>query len=432
MKLTWPYYRVQCVACLGQVAGTLLSTIVGVIIPLMQILGAPHLSPLVQGVVGAATLIGIMSGAAIFGPLCDRYGYLFFYRFCPALEFAAAGVCLLFPSLWMLVACLFVMGCGIGGEYSLDSAYISEIMPPRWRHFMTGVAKAASSIGNIAGAAVCFLILNRRLQADVWPWLLTISMALALLTLLCRIRAHESPAWLRSKGREAEAARVTAEIFKGKEVKPEPTPKIEASQPLEPADMAYWKKVVLTGVPWACEGLGVYGFGIFLPVLLISMGLEGAHGASTPQGVAHSVGLTALINVFVLVGFVLGLLVMGRMKMLRQQVWGFVLCSAGLGVMMYGYMAHAPAWVMVAGFMAFELFLNAGPHLLTFVLPTRVFSVARRAKGDGVAAAVGKTGAVLGVFIIPILLRAGGVPLVLGVSIGVMLAGALVTRLFSR
>ena len=80
--------------------------------------------------------------------------------------------------------------------------------------------------------------------------------------------------------------------------------------------------------------------------------------------------------------------------------------------------------------MAFELFLNMGPHLVTFVLPPKVYPVATRGFGTGIAASLGKVGAVLGVFFIPVLLDIGGTSLVLIVSAVVMTVGALVTFLF--
>ena len=89
-------------------------------------------------------------------------------------------------------------------------------------------------------------------------------------------------------------------------------------------------------------------------------------------------------------------------------------------------------WVAVSGFMLFELFLNAGPHLMTFIIPPQIYSVAERGAGAGLAAAFGKLGAVAGVVVIPILLKWGGASLVLWVTIGVLLAGALVTAVVGR
>ncbi len=45
---------------------------------------------------------------------------------------------------------------------------------------------------------------------------------------------------------------------------------------------------------------------------------------------------------------------------------------------------------------------------MTYVLPSKVYPVNVRGQGSGVAASIGKLGAVLGVFFIPLLLKAGG------------------------
>ena len=82
--------------------------------------------------------------------------------------------------------------------------------------------------------------------------------------------------------------------------------------------------------------------------------------------------------------------------------------------------------------MAFELFLNMGPHLVTYVLPPKVFPVSVRGLGTGLAASLGKIGAVAGVFFIPVLLHSGGTTLVLIVSAGVMALGGIVTTIFSK
>ena len=78
-------------------------------------------------------------------------------------------------------------------------------------------------------------------------------------------------------------------------------------------------------------------------------------------------------------------------------------------------------------FMAIELFLNIGPHLITYVLPPEVYAVKERSLGSGLAASLGKVGAVLAVFFIPIILEHGGITAVLTVSISVMIIGGLVT-----
>lgn len=437
--LSWRHIHIVAIASLGQLIGTGLATLVSVIIPLYQIIAHPELSSAMQGLIGAMDLIGIMVGSAILGNLSDKYGYLFFFRFCPALICASAVVSLLFPSIWVLLVALFFMGFGIGGEYSLDSDYISELMPQKWVFRMVGAAKAASALGNIIVAAVCFFIVKDWHNADNWPHLLWIIIAISALMIVLRINFHESPKWLREHGKEKEAETAVHD-FLGKSVDIIPLPeKPAASLAANKPKPSYWKflkenwrNVIFTGVPWACEGLGVYGIGVFLPILVMALGLEHAPaGESRIVHVASSVEITMWISCIILPGFIIGLLLIGKCDSARQQTVGFIFSGLSLLILLFAYRNHWPSWISILSFMCFELFLNIGPHLVTYVLPSQVFPVEVRGQGSGIAASIGKAGAVLGVFFIPILLKSGGSSLVLVVSIIVMLIGAIFTYTFA-
>ncbi|MDE6486774.1 MAG: MFS transporter [Muribaculaceae bacterium] len=438
MPLRAGHFRVLATASLGQLIGTALATTVGVVIPLMQIVGRPGLSAAMQGLVGSANLVGIAVGSAILGPLADRIGYLQVFRACPLLILAASLVAIFVPSLPVLLVCLFAMGFGIGGEYSLDSGYVSEVMPLRWRSTMVGVAKAACALGNILAAAVCFLVLSGGLSPARWPQLLWIIAGIAAVMFLSRLRFVQSPLWLLEHGRrqQAEAA---AERLLGPGVR---ITEAAATQPSAAgrsvSTLAFvrdnWRRVVLSGIPWACEGLGVYGIGVFLPVLVAALGLEHFTPGMPPvDHVTLSVRITLWISCIILPGFVLGLVLLHRRaRPARLQTWGFLLSCASLVVLLVSFSRGWPAWTTIGAFMAFELFLNMGPHLVTYVLPAAIYPVDCRAQGSGIAACIGKVGAVLGVFFMPVLLHAGGMHLVLVVSASVMLLGALVTAALSR
>ena len=434
--LTWRHYFITGVASLGQLIGTGLATLVSVIIPLYQLVAHPELSSVMQGIVGAMDLIGIMVGSTILGKLSDKYGYILFFRLCPAIVLVASVVTLIFPSLPVLIICLFFMGFGIGGEYSLDSNYISELMPTRWVFLMVGAAKAASAFGNILVALVCFLIVKDWSNADMWPRLLWIMIVISGLMILLRIKFWESPKWLLERGKYEQAEK-DVHHFLGNDVnvsqsdiKPEDLhPDKNTSQP--GFFKRNWKNIIFTGVPWACEGLGVYGIGVFLPILVMALGLEHVAPGETPiKHVASSVEITLWISCIILPGFLLGLVLINHVKEAKIQWVGFLLSAVFLLILLLAYCYHWAKWVSVVAFMAFELFLNMGPHLITYVLPPKVYPVADRGLGSGIAASLGKVGAVLGVFFIPILLQAGGSKLVLIVSIIVMLVGGGVTFLF--
>lgn len=450
MSLRWGHYRVLIVASMGQVIGAGLATLVGIILPMIQLLRHPELSSFQQGMIGCTSLIGITIGSLLFGRLSDKYGYLFFFRLCPLIVLAASLFTFFSDDLAGLVTGLFVMGLGIGGGYSLDSDYISEIMPRRWRLFMVGVAKASSSLGNILVAIVCFLLLKEWRDPELWNRLLLIITALSLLMVLSRIRFAQSPGWLMAHGRPIEAE-TAVRYFLGPDVEVAigadmETGEIRNRPKQKDAAKVSWielfrgknlKRVIFSGIPWACEGLGVYGIGVFLPILVMALGLESParQGGAAAEGIfriINSVEITAWINFFILPGFALGLYLINRWYHVRIQVWGFILCAVGLLLLLIAYEYHLPVWLAIAGFMIFELFLNAGPHLMTFIIPSQIYPVADRGEGAGLAAALGKVGAVLGVLFIPMLLVWGGVELVLIVSIVVQVIGAFVTAVVGR
>lgn len=436
MPLRWGHFRVLIVASLGQITGAGLATLVGIVLPMIQLLRHPELNSLQQGLVAATSLIGITVGSVLFGQWSDKRGYLFFFRFCPALILGASLFTFFTADLFGLVVGLFFMGLGIGGGYSLDSDYISEIMPRRWKLFMVGVAKASSSLGNIVVAAVCFSLLREWNDPHLWNRLLLLIAIMAVVMLLCRIRFEQSPGWLVAHGRVDEAEQAVR-YFLGPDVT---IGEIRNRPPKNQTPQTSWRdlfkrgqigKVLFSGVPWACEGLGVYGIGVFLPVLVMALGLESGTESAFAR-ITESVRLTTWINLFILPGFVLGLLLVNRWNHVRTQTWGFILCAAGMALLLTAYRLHWPLWTAVTGFMLFELFLNAGPHLITFIIPPQIYSVAERGAGAGLAAAFGKLGAVAGVLFIPMLLEWGGATLVLAVTIGVLLAGAAVTAVAGR
>jgi len=58
--------------------------------------------------------------------------------------------------------------------------------------------------------------------------------------------------------------------------------------------------------------------------------------------------------------------------------------------------------------------------------------VANRGKGTGIASLLGKVGAIVGVFFMPMLLDAGGMTLVLTVTGATMLLGAAISLIYGK
>lgn len=444
MKLNGRHIWIVFVASLGQMIGTALATLVGIIIPMIQILSHPELPSWLQGLLGCIDLIGIAIGSVVLGKISDKKGYLGLFRICPLIVFAGSVVALLIPTIPVLLVSLFIIGFAIGGEYSLDSDYISELLPKKWRSFMVGAAKGASALGNIIVAGICYLLILKWDTAEAWPRLLWIIAAMGAFMFLTRIPFAGSPRWLLEHGRPEDAKKALHKFFPKYDVVPDPEvvamvkQKNENKQSVEeqPKQNLFsfirnnGKKVILSGIPWACEGLGVYGIGVFLPMLVMALGLEHfTPDMSQIRHVASSVEITFWISCLILPGFLIGLSLIKKIDNIKMLYWGFFICGVSLILLLYGYKNHWAKWISLSAFMLFELFLNIGPHLITYVLPPRIYPVAERGLGSGLAACLGKVGAVLAVFFIPMLLTAGGATLVLWVSAGVMFLGGITALL---
>ena len=433
MPLKARHWYIFAVASLEQLIGAALSTVVGVIIPLILLLGSPHLSAADQGILGASGLIGIAVGSVIIGKLMDSMGYLLWFRLSALIIAAGAAGVYLSDSFWPLAIFLFCIGLGVGGGYSLDSGYISEIMPSRWESFFVGLAKATSSLGFVGGAAYAYVFLKVDASAAAWPDLILFVGALGVLAFLLRIRWYQSPRWLMARGETAKAQQA-ARDFRGPEAEVLPLPAKDAGAPVSWGAMfrgENLEKVIFSGVSWACEGLGVYGFGVFLPILVMALGLQGDVGEGVAK-VLDSVRTTTFINIFIGAGFALGLAILHKVNSVRLMGWGFILCAVALAVLLGGHAWGWPVWISFLAFVVFETALNAGPHLITFIIPSKIYPVAERGAGMGIAAMMGKVGAILGVFFMPVLLSWGGITAVLVVSIVVQLLGAAVTFIYGK
>lgn len=433
MPLRWGHIKILIIASAGQFFGGALAILVGVIAPLIAITHHPELSSWLQGFIFASGLIGIMVGSLVFGHFSDKYGYLFFFRLCPVL-IAGASLWIFFShSITILTINLLIIGFCIGGAYALDPSYVSEIMPKKWRRTMLGISKATSGLGNILMILVAWYVLKTSSDPELWNRLFLFLTLFATATFLARLWFVESPEWLALHGKVDEAEK-NVRHFLGKDVYigELANRKDRAAQPRSSAKDIFArgniKRVVLSGIPWGCEGMGVYGIGIFTPILLIALGLI-QNGENTFDRTVESFRFTFYVNLFVMLGFVLGLTVVRKLNIIRTQTLGFFICAAGLLITLLGYVYHAPLGITLGGFLLFELALNAGPHLSTFELPSRIYSLQERASGEGIASALGKLGAIIATFIIPPLLKAGGGKLVLIVAIAVLLLGGVITLL---
>jgi MFS family permease len=413
--------------------------VLGVAMPI--IVADFHIQPGVVGLIGASLVFGAVIGAGVGGPMADHLGRKKLMLADMIIITAGACISAVADGPAMLFVGQLLVGIGVGIDFPVSSSYVSEILPKPSRARMMVATIACQSVGMLLAAAVTLFLL-RSGSAQAWRLFLATEAAVALLFFVLRMSAPESPHWLMSRGKFAEAAQAFIRIVPAQrqavwqitgnqEQLASPVPHVNGGLPIL-FSRRYRARTALVTIPWFLMDIATYGVGLFTPTILgaieISRGTRGLN--------AHDFGLaegSAIIDLFLLIGFLLGIWIVPRFGQIRMQAIGFAGMAVGMLILaaavgLTNSNLHVP--LVFAGFIMFNLLMNAGPNSTTFTLAPVLFPTQLRATAGGFAAAVAKLGATFGVFLLPILKEKFGVPSVLGIVSGVSLLGLLVTLIF--
>ena len=108
----------------------------------------------------------------------------------------------------------FITGAGIGGEYTAINSTIQELIPARYRGWTDLVINGSFWIGAAIGAVGSIVLLDPAvLGGDLgWRAAFLIGAVLGVVVFLMRMWIPESPRWLMTHGRIAEAEAIVAAI----------------------------------------------------------------------------------------------------------------------------------------------------------------------------------------------------------------------------
>nr|WP_321352967.1 MFS transporter [uncultured Methanoregula sp.] len=383
-------------------------------------------SPLAQGAVGAASIVGAIFGALIGGRLCDRFGRkkIFLADLFIFILFAILSACAW--NLESLILFRFLLGVGIGADYPICASYVSEFMPKRIRGRMLIAAFSFQAVGIFAAAAAGLLILALHPDESAWRWMLIAGSVPAIVILVLRRTVPESPRW-HIQRREWKLAmgvvRYLIPDFKLKEkAEPpveKPVPEVLERKPAWHARIADYcelfsgqnrRKTLLITIPWFLMDFAFYGVGIFTPILIASMLGTHAVGMNFIAQDFYSTELTVLLDIFLVLGFILNILFIERMGRIRLQLMGFVGMAAGMFILAASQSGSTTIIALAfVGFGLFNLLQNWGPNATTFLLPAELFPTRLRATAHGFASAVAKVGAACGIIFVPLMQASMGV-----------------------
>ena len=278
------------------------------------------------------------------------------------------------------------------------------------------VLEAFWALGWTAAAVIGFLVIPA--SDDGWRWAFALGAIPAVYALFVRWRMPESPRWLASRGRIAEADRIVSAFEADAGVGGAPAVRKEpASRAIAVTARArlatLWNpefrvRTLCLWVVWLGVNFAYYGAFIWIPSILVDAGFD----------LVRSFGFTLIITLAQLPGYAVAAWLI--------EVWGrrltlsvFLLGSA-VSAVVFGT-ATTEGAIIAAG-MALSFF-NLGAWGALYAVTPEIYPTSLRGTGAGWAAGVGRIASIVAPLSVPALLLAGGAPLLFAVF-GVCFLGA--------
>ncbi|WP_395063827.1 MFS transporter [Paraburkholderia silvatlantica] len=442
--MTAMQWRIWSLAAAGKFFEGFVVFMTGVALPLISRefgIGAAQ-----NGLVSAASLMGILVGALGLGGMSDFFGRkrMFIVEmviFCCFLVLLT--VCANFIS---LVVCLFGLGVALGCDYPTAHMIISESIPSASRGKLVLAAFGFQALGALGGTGIGYLVLSFMPQLEAWRWMYATAIIPAVIVTVGRFFITESPSWLHVRGKVDKAQEATRRLLHRNPPYPADIALHHAAEAgeshggpqmfLRLFDRKNLRATIFSSAPWFLQDLGTYGIGIFTPTILaVALGSKPDHVRSVSDLILNDILAAkgaALTTSLLIVGILFAVLLADKVGRVKLQVVGFIGCAVGLFIaaLSGSFDGSAKTTLIFAGFMLFNFMTNVGPNAQTYLLAGEVFPTAIRGVGAGFAAAVGKVGAIMTAFLFPILLASIGTSTLLYCLVVTSLLGSIVTWLF--
>jgi MFS family permease len=147
------------------------------------------------GLLNSLTLLASAAGGLLFGVLADRVGRTRALMVSILVYSMASGACGLSTTILQLGIFRFILGLGMGGEWTTGAALIAETWPPAHRGKALGLMQSMWAVGEIAAAGVVAVVLPR----FGWRAVFFVGVLPALLVFWIRRGVPEPEIWLRSR-----------------------------------------------------------------------------------------------------------------------------------------------------------------------------------------------------------------------------------------
>ncbi|WP_238935529.1 MFS transporter [Saccharopolyspora spinosa] len=392
----------------GQFSDGYILGIVGIsLVTATSVLG---LNAIWLGLLGAASMLGLLVGSLFSGYLIDRIGRRPIFAFDMIVLAILSLVQFWVAAPWQLFVLRLLLGVVLGADYAASKTLVSEFAPRQTRGRMMSLLALSWAAGYAAAYLVGYFIVSLDVGDGAWRWMLASSAVPAVAILLARIGIPESPRWLVAKGRAQEATAIL-QVKLGSHVT------IGADAPGRAKENGNTfrrlfqpplrRRTILICVFYACHIMPYFALSTFSPRILKALGVSDPYFGG------------AIYNLLLLAGAVVGMLVIDRIARRSFLVGSF----AASAVLLFPLsVLNLPTSVTIALFAVLAFALSAR-DTLAFIYPQELFPTDLRGTGVGTAVAASRVGASISTFLLPVVSEFLGIHVAMLACVVVLVLG---------
>jgi MFS transporter, putative metabolite:H+ symporter len=388
---------------------------ISVVLPVLAVQW--RLNPSRVGLLISTGFAGQLAGAFLFGWAAEKFGRLRAMTWSIAIFACMSLACAFTWNYASLFFCRTIQGIGIGGEVPIAATYINELSKARGRGRFFLLYEIVFGMGLTSAGLVGYWAVPR----IGWQSMFILGALPAFLALFLRRLLPESPRWLLSKGRLAEADRVVRDMegyarehgIRLEQPIPVAQPAVDAATRwTELFSRTYLRRTLTVWGLWFCCYFVSYGLTTWLPTIYRTV---------FKLDVATALRYGLATNVAGLLGDLLVAFTIDRVGRRAWFGWAFLLGAIPLAVL---YAAGSPNVFRIMICASLSYVFVASNSVVCYLYTPEIYPTRLRALGSSIATAWLRAGSAVGPIMVGFLLmrfNAGAVFLMFGL---VSLAGA--------
>ena len=368
------------------------------------------------GLLASASFLGMFLGAASAGMLADKFGRKPVFQLSMIFWGFGSLMCGFSQSAEELMLWRVVLGLGMGMEFPIGLAIVSEIVPAKSRGRYVAVLEGFWPLGFIVAGVVAYFML----PIAGWRQIFIALSVPAVFVFIVRRWVPESPRWLEEAGRDSEADQIATTFeqkvlrFSGLTQLPPvvhvPVERHTASKKMLLGEIwsgIYARRTLMLWALWFFALLGYYGLTTWLGALLQGAG----------YAVTKSVLYTVLISLAGIPGFIFSAWLIEAWG--RKPTCTLMLLGSAVSAFIYGQMAsmQAPVAQLIISGLCMQFFMF-GMWSVLYAYTPELYPTSTRATGAGFASSIGRLGSLVGPYLVGVMLPITG-------QTGVFLLGAI-------